>query len=214
MEFLIQANNPRPSNLVSPDDSSLGEAIETIFPLHTDFVLLGWNNVYVPLTYKYDISVIINDIIAMLNSIVARDEGSITVFWPSNTFRTRWILTWTATELAITTAWESVIGGTESMLNKVPSLNIDKQTFLSEWKPLLQSIKTSILMMSGTVDTTFMLADLDSILSRLPVGKGDRGLRIGDAASTQSSCVCRVAHTTNQDVPASFSEASGNQPDK
>lgn len=168
MKFLVQASNPRPSSLVSPDDSSLGEAIETIFPLRTDFALLVWNNVYVPLTYKYDISMMITDIISMLASVVARDEGSITVFWPSNTFSTRWILTWSSTDLSIITTWESVIGGTESMLNKVPSLNIDRNTFLLEWRPLLCKIKESILITSGTVDTKYMLADLDSILSKLP----------------------------------------------
>jgi hypothetical protein len=168
MKFLVQASDPRPSALVSPDDSSLGEAIETIFPLSTDFALLVWNNVYIPLTYKYDISVIINDIIAMLGAVVARDEGSITVFWPSNTFCTRWALTWSATDLAITTTWESVIGGTESMLNKMPSLNLDKNTFLLEWKPLLDKIKQSVLMASGTVDTRSMLAGLDFILTQLP----------------------------------------------
>jgi hypothetical protein len=178
MKFLVQASDPRPSKLVSPDDSSLGEAIETIFPLCTDFALIVWNDVYVPLTYKYDISIIINDIIAMLGSVAARDEGSITVFWPSNTFRTRWILTWSGTDLAITTTWESVIGGTESMLNKVPSVNLNKNTFLLEWKPLLYKIKESILIASGTVDIKYMLAGLDSILSKLPTEQKN-----GDALS-------------------------------
>jgi hypothetical protein len=168
MNFLVQASDPRPSKLVGPNDSSLGEAIETIFPLCTEFALLVWNDVYVPLTYKYDISLMINDIIAMLGFVAARDEGSITVFWPSNTFRTRWILTWSATDLAITTTWESVIGGTESMLNKVASLDLDKNTFLLGWKPLLYKIKESILITSGTVDTRPMLAGLESVLSKLP----------------------------------------------
>lgn len=168
MNFLFQASNPQPSSLVSPDDSSLGEAIETIFPLRTDFALLVWNNVYVPLTYKYDISIMINDIILMLDSVAVKEEGSITVVWPSNTFRTQWTLSWSATDLAITTTWESVLGGTESMLNRVPSLSLDKNTFLLEWKPLLNKIRDSILMNSGNMDTKDMLEVLDSVLSKLP----------------------------------------------
>jgi hypothetical protein len=168
MKFFIQASDPRPSGLVSANDSSLGEAIETIFPLRTDFALLGWNDVYVPLTYKYDISIIISDILSMLDSILASDAGSFAVYWPSNTFCARWILTWSATELHIATTWDSVIGGTESMLNNVPDLDLEKNAFLSEWKPLLRKVRESITTTSGSVDTRLMLVHLESTLSKLP----------------------------------------------
>jgi hypothetical protein len=170
MQFMIQASDPQPSNLVSPEDLSLGEAMETIFPLTTEFALLAWNDVYVPLTYKYDLSVMIDDIMKMLNKVVSIDDGTATICWPSNTFSSQWTLTWSTSGLSIAAVWESVIGGTEGLLNRVAYLEIDKNEFLFAWKPLLRKIRGCITAYSGSVDTKFLLVDLEATLDRLPAG--------------------------------------------
>jgi hypothetical protein len=174
MKFFVQASDPQTSCFMSEDDLTLAEAIETIFPLHTDFAILVWNDVYVPLTYKYDISIIINDVLIMLASLIASEKGSTTIHWPSNTFRARWILTWSAAELVIISSWESVIGGTEFLLNKAPVLTIEKKVFLSEWVNLLRKVSNSVLTRSGSIDPTPVLADLDSVLNRI-ISEGKRG---------------------------------------
>jgi hypothetical protein len=170
MEFMIQASDPQPSKFVSAEGLSLGEALETIFPLTTEFALLAWNDVYVPLTYKYDISIMIDDVIGMLNKIVSVEDGTATIYWPSNNFSSKWILSWNTSGLSIETVWESVIGGTESLLNRAPYLEIDKNEFLFAWKPLLRKIRGCITAYSGSVDTKFLLVDLEATLDKLPAG--------------------------------------------
>lgn len=62
MNFYILAGNPRVQSIENSDDKSLSEAIETVFPLNTEYAILSWNYISIPLSYKYDISYMIDDI--------------------------------------------------------------------------------------------------------------------------------------------------------
>ena len=52
MIFAVQVSNPEASGKLESDDESFQEAIESLFPLHTEYAFIIWNNVYVPLSYK------------------------------------------------------------------------------------------------------------------------------------------------------------------
>ena len=59
MHFYIQTSNPYIANKTNADDNKLSEAIESIFPMDTEELILFWNHVGIPLSYKYDISYMI-----------------------------------------------------------------------------------------------------------------------------------------------------------
>lgn len=73
--FYIQACNPINNRTVDENDSKLMEAIETIFPMRTEAAIMVWNYVSIPLSYKYDISYMINDIIIVIQELVMKQEG-------------------------------------------------------------------------------------------------------------------------------------------
>ena len=53
MIFSVQASNPKYwKNVLDEEDSSLSDAIETIFPLNTEYAFLEWNHIFIPLSYK------------------------------------------------------------------------------------------------------------------------------------------------------------------
>lgn len=168
MKFAIQVSNPKPAYMVSSSDATLGEAIETMFPLLTEFAIMVWNDIYIPMTYKYDVGVIIDDIINMVTEITDHETGSMTIDWPSNTFRTKWALTWTSNEVTINGKWESVIGGTETLLNDSPILTIEKDAFLAEWGSLLRVLNQLILKSSEGIKVEFDLSVLDKAVRRIP----------------------------------------------
>ena len=62
MNFCIQASNPRVQHKIDYEDSSLSDIIETIYPLYTEHAILTWNYISIPLSYKYDISYMIDDL--------------------------------------------------------------------------------------------------------------------------------------------------------
>ena len=169
MQFAIQTSNPRPTRMVSGSDASVGEAIETIFPLLTEFAVLVWNNVYVPLNYKYDISVIFDDIVLLVHSLVEGEHGEFSIEWPSNTFHAKWRLSWTAEEVTVKGSWKSVIGGTEALLNAAPVITVGKEAFLAEWGNLLRFVRDLIRKCSEGVRLAFDLSALDRLLQRIPL---------------------------------------------
>ncbi len=99
-----------------------------------------WNHIHVPLSYKYDISVMLEDILLMLDTLLSESIGSFYVFWPSNTFAAEWQMSWTQDALVVTSVWKSVVGGTVDLLNRSGTLETSKSAFLAEWKMLLRTL--------------------------------------------------------------------------
>ena len=75
MSFYIQASNPRISYTVMPEDETLSDAVESAFLSDSENAILVWNYVNVPLSYKYDISYMIDDILNLLSSGQKMESG-------------------------------------------------------------------------------------------------------------------------------------------
>ncbi|MEO7594939.1 MAG: hypothetical protein ABI134_27225, partial [Byssovorax sp.] len=74
-EFFIQSSNPRSSSECDADDASLCDAVQTVFPMATESMIMVWSGVYIPLGYKYDVSLMVDDIIDLCNDILLTKEG-------------------------------------------------------------------------------------------------------------------------------------------
>ncbi len=167
MKFCIQVCNPRLVDTTSADELSLDDAIESIFPLYSENAIMVWNNLFIPLSYKYDLSLMIIDVMNMLNSLILRNEGYLTIHWPSNTFRSNWNLNWSQDKLRINSEWESVVGNIEDKLNSVASLELDKYMFVREWKGLLNMILKSLNESGYTESKISEIAKLQEIVKKI-----------------------------------------------
>lgn len=162
MEFAIQVSNPSSFGEVE-DAESIGEAIETIFPLNTESAFLIWNHVYVPLSYKCDVSLILEDVVFLVKKVSASQVGSTTIYWPSSTFRAKWEVAWKEGNVVVEARWESVIGSIESLLNQHPRISVPKNTFLSEWAELVKICLNHLQTRSSP--SSLNLTQLESVLS-------------------------------------------------
>lgn len=172
MKFCIQVSNPR---LIKKSDieleTSLEDAIEGIYPLFSEMAILIWNGLYIPLSYKYDISLMIKDILELLELLINEEAGDYYVWWPSNTFFSEWKLSWVGKELKISTRWESVTGDIEDKLNSVGELEIDKNEFLREWKKLLLVILEDLKSLGYSSSNLLELSKLEFVEQKI-VGFG------------------------------------------
>ena len=114
--FDIQAGYPRSLKKFDPEDKSLCDALQTVFVTNTEKLLLCWNAVYVPVSYRYDFSLLIEDVVDLCDAILASPNGSRHIEWPSNTFQATWELRWTGQTISIHATWRTVLGGTEGLL--------------------------------------------------------------------------------------------------
>lgn len=143
MEFAIQVNNPRYFYNVDEESLSINEILQDMFLSDTEYCILWWNHICIPLSYKYDVSVIFDDIVYMFKEVLNHKSGSLKIDWPSNTFRTDWNLSWNDRgEVMISTIWSDVLGGRSitNDLNSENTLKIKKIDFLCEWKMLILKI--------------------------------------------------------------------------
>lgn len=140
MIFAIQISNPIYSNSVDNHYDMIGELLEDVFFLNTEQCIMYWNHICIPLSYKYDISIILDDIIFMIEELSKATDGHLEIDWPSNTFSAKWRISWVNENIKIISEWYCIVGNIENELNKVNNINIKKSKFLAEWKKLIEKI--------------------------------------------------------------------------
>lgn len=144
MSFYIQSGNPMIQCIANCNDKSLADAIESMFPLNTESAVLMWNHISIPLSYKYDISYMMEDILVLLNMLQSREKGELTICWLPDTFRCDWTIRWDAEELNIHSRWENTVGNLEMLLNERPTISLKKDDFIKEWKSILGIVITGL----------------------------------------------------------------------
>ena len=142
--FDIQTSNPTALEARDENDKNLDEAIESIFPLENEYAFLIWNHIFIPLSYKYDVSKMIKDIILLVRESVKRKEGRIVINWPSNTFSSSWIVEFGSNEIEIRAIWNEVLGELKDLLNRKDVLRIERQEFIEKWTRLLLVVKNKL----------------------------------------------------------------------
>ena len=171
-DFLIQASCPTWTMSADPVDQTLCDAVQTVFPLDTEVALVVWRHVYVPLGYKYCVSFLVDDIIAMIERLTASSEGNWQLTWPSNEFAADWRFEWSGEQLRIRSTWHSVVGGTEEMLNQRSEIHLGRQEFLAEWKKLLLTVDDALSAAGYTEATLPRTANLKRAIADLgTIGK-------------------------------------------
>lgn len=140
MNFYIQAGNPKVQCTLDYEAGNLSGVIETIFPLYTENVILVWNHISIPLSYKYDISYMINDILCLLSDLQKNESGKKIIHWLPDTFRCDWAVRWEKGELQINSKWECTVGHLEILLNEVPELQLPIDLFVNEWNEVLNNV--------------------------------------------------------------------------
>ena len=133
--FKIDAGNPRNSSAYDATDATLSEAIYTIFPMDTEDAMLFWGDEGIPLSYRYDISTMIDDILEMLSALQSNDTGTWSVAWSSNTFAGTWDFKWFENSLDIKAYWREEFEASE-YLKTHTALKVERTQFINEWKKI------------------------------------------------------------------------------
>lgn len=167
MPFQIQVSNPIAIRSSSQKVEDLSEAIETIFPMKTENALLVWNGYYIPINYKYDLSVLIDDLLPLLSELLTVNEGSYEVEWASDTFRADWRLDWADGHITIVAQWLDVLADLEGLRNH-STIEMDLELFLYEWKGLLRKVRDALRLVDIEVSDEESYSTLRWVESSIP----------------------------------------------
>jgi len=80
------------------------------------------------------------DVLKMLYKIRSSLVGEISISWPSDTFSSTWNIKWNEKDIFITSEWENVVGQVQKLLNSKNEIIIEKKSFMSEWKKILDNV--------------------------------------------------------------------------
>jgi hypothetical protein len=166
--FAVQASNPRTLRRFEQDDRTLFDAIQTVFPIETEFAFIVWNWVYIPITYKYDVCLLIDDIIELLELVLSNDSGRRIIQWPSNTFAGTWAVEWTGDGITLDAQWECVLGEIEAILADRPVVIMTRHDFVSEWKRLLETVAEALSSAGYSTRQISGFARLNALIARIP----------------------------------------------
>jgi len=166
--FEIQVGQPRMLRAFNETREDLASAIRALFPATTEDAILVWNWIPVRINYNADLSVIIEDLLWMLDDLLKSDHGTGKTFFGASTLRAEWSLDWANGGIRVTSRWDSIAGSYESLLNQHCTLELSLKDFLSEWKALLRKVIEAIELSGITVTNHENLVLLRRIESFIP----------------------------------------------
>jgi len=165
--FAVQASSPGRLGCFDADDVSLSDAIQTVFPLEAEYALIVWNWIYVPLSYKYDLSFMAEDLIALIGAMISEPAGHRVIQWASNTFAGTWIVDWGGERTTVHATWDCVLGNTEGQLNAKPTIIVETGQFLGEWRRPLEVIVAALDAAGYTTARIASLAPMRQIVESI-----------------------------------------------
>lgn len=163
--FYIEPKQPDPNVGLVGDASDLAEAIQLSFPLDTADAVLQWNEVSIPISYKYDLSVIFEDVLEILESCL--DGKTTEICFGSDTFNSDWAVKPQDGMVSISTYWHSVVGDTESDLNKNSDLVVPKMYFLLQWSRLVEMALSGVRQTDLNLQDPQLLYEAEALLKRI-----------------------------------------------
>ena len=168
MIFAIQVSHPATQPPDPPEAEDLAQAIQAIYPMDTEDLILVWNHVPIRLSYKYDVSILIDDLLSLLTAVLGATDGEYTVHWGSDTFNAVWKLRWGNGKMHIESNWQSALGNYEGLLNSHPTLDVGYEDFIAEWKMLLEQLQADVASAQVEITDSTSLNKLQAIDSSIP----------------------------------------------
>ena len=143
--FNIIPGNPKCNEIAQGEPiEDLSEAIEILYPMEADDMILQWRGKELKLQYKYDLCVIIADILDVLEKLTDKDRRKIEVRFGSDTFNADWEIEVVDEDLRITSDWHSVVVADESEFNEIYTVTVPKRKFVQDWMIILKIINSDI----------------------------------------------------------------------
>lgn len=142
--FDLTIHKPKKLGDFDSEDSTVSEAIYSIYPIQDGTIVLNWNGCEINLALN-SLSDFYTDIVNMLESISLNKP--FTQYFLCSAFTAEWLFDFQDNELKITAHWISIGGGeaTERKLHKVPNvIFIKRNLFISLWDNLLQTVMSDL----------------------------------------------------------------------
>ncbi len=166
--FAIQVGNPLVDRSIAGIFQDLSDVVQEAFHWPTEDAILYWNRIPVRISYKYDLYVMMDDILPTLGEVLNTEEGSSYVRWASNTFDGAWDIQWRQGCITVVAKWNKIVGGYEKVLQDQPQIEVTVDEFLAEWRGLLGKVLEAVDREGVDVEDRTNLDILKHIMASVP----------------------------------------------
>jgi len=166
--FSIQVSNPRTLKEHDPEDESLSDALQAVFPMFTEDAYLGWGVIAIPLGYKYDVSLMAEDAVNLVEAMLGSSSGVWSNGWLSDTFDCTWNVTWADRRFEVHALWRSVHGPLADLLNRAGPISGECEQFMAEWKALFELLYRALTEAGYRESQIRKLSNLGALAKTLP----------------------------------------------
>jgi hypothetical protein len=168
--FFLQAGSPSSLAVLDPDALDLSLASQRVFPWVTEPLVMFWHGAPVALSYKYDVSVMLEDVICLVGEVSCSAEGFRALEWANSGFFARWILRWGAGRIQVVHEWmdphearPEAAFALEALRRPVALPVVD---FLAEWRRPLEIVSAALLDAGYGAEDLTRLPALDQAIAR------------------------------------------------
>jgi len=139
MTFAIVSGKPRIRRGPHPISDSLGGALQEAFDCESEDLTLYWNEVAIPLEYKYDVAIIVDDLLEMLQQLLDEEAGEFEARFFSDTFNCIWHIRWSGGVVDIRPVWLELRHRISDAEELQRPIGLPTTEFLRQWKPVVQA---------------------------------------------------------------------------
>ncbi len=138
MSFRVQAVFPDAGACESAAD--MADAVGEMYASANEQLVLVWNDVAVRLTYDYDLAVMLDDLVPLLEDVLDPEFSGTEVRWGPDTFAAEWMVLREDDFLRIRARWHSTHGNCEAKLAEQGDVVVDTEHFVWEWSKVLRRV--------------------------------------------------------------------------
>jgi hypothetical protein len=138
--FSLDPSEPACTYSYDPADENLSEMIQTIFPLDTADAVLNWGDVSFALNYKYDISLMIDDLLELILAITSIQRGKRSIAFVTSGFPYHWDVEWDSSLIQICSA---PLDKSRDLVNPLEVIQTSIDFFLDQWRPMFRLINAA-----------------------------------------------------------------------
>ncbi|MFC0598340.1 hypothetical protein [Streptomyces palmae] len=165
MSFWLQSGNPETLKVGPAAD--MADATGQMYPMSTEDAILFWNRIPVRLEYRYDIPVLLDDLVPLLEEVQDPTFSQKLVHWGSDTFSTEWHIARDGDSIRIDSRWHSIHGGYEFLLNDRSRLTVGIESFVAEWLKVLRRITADLAICHVQLEDDDIAVRAKALLSKL-----------------------------------------------
>ena len=128
------------------EDTSLSGAIEASFISLDDYVIMVWNGIAIYLSCRYDISVIMRDLLSLASNLT-NNVNEFEVHWTSTDFFAIWKIYTYGDDISVFSEWYVASNKTrfiQDELNKSNKLVISRKEFANKICTILRFVKNAL----------------------------------------------------------------------